>query len=348
MRVVITGGAGFIGRRLALRLLELNALTDAAGVERPIERILLFDRAAPDPSLLHDPRVEAMIGDIGDAEQVAAAIAPDTGAVFHLAAVVSAGAEEDFDLGMTVNLAGTMNVLAAARRLPAPARLVFSSSVAVYGGAMPERIPDGLMLNPQTSYGAQKAIGELLVQDYARKGYVDGRALRFPDDRGAPRQAQQGGLHLGQLHHPRAAAGRGGGLPGRAGAGDVCALAAQGGGGGAEGGRAAGRGLGAGADAGPAGADGDGRRDAGRAPPGRRRARRGAGALRAGPLHPGDRKRLGDAFRTRRAGRRSASRPTATSRKSCASSSRTSSAASSPDERAGRQERSRDGAGRAV
>lgn len=180
MRVAITGGAGFIGRRLALRLLELNALTDAAGREQPVERIVLFDRAAPDPRLLHDPRVEAVIGDIGDPEQVRAVIAPGTGAVFHMAAVVSAGAEEDFDLGMTVNLQGTMNVLAAARSLPEPARMVFASSVAVYGGAMPGTIPDALMLNPQTSYGAQKAIGELLVQDYARKGYVDGRALRFP------------------------------------------------------------------------------------------------------------------------------------------------------------------------
>ena len=180
MRVVITGGAGFIGRRLALRLLELNALTDSAGREQPVERIVLFDRAAPDPYLLQDPRVEAVIGDIGDPEQVRAVIAPDTGAVFHLAAVVSAGAEEDFDLGMTVNLQGTMNVLAAARSLPEPARMVFASSVAVYGGAMPETIPDELILNPQTSYGTQKAIGELLVQDYARKGHVDGRALRFP------------------------------------------------------------------------------------------------------------------------------------------------------------------------
>jgi len=180
MRVVITGGAGFIGRRLALRLLELNALTDSAGREQPIERIVLFDRAAPDPRLLQDPRVEAVIGDIGDPEQVRDVIAPDTGAVFHLAAVVSAGAEEDFDLGMTVNLQGTMNVLAAARSLPEPARMVFASSVAVYGGAMPETIPDELILNPQTSYGTQKAIGELLVQDYARKGHVDGRALRFP------------------------------------------------------------------------------------------------------------------------------------------------------------------------
>ena len=96
MRVVITGGAGFIGRRLALRLLELNALTDSAGREQPVERIVLFDRAAPDPRLLQDPRVEAVIGDIGDPEQVRAVIAPDTGAVFHMAAVVSAGAEEDF------------------------------------------------------------------------------------------------------------------------------------------------------------------------------------------------------------------------------------------------------------
>jgi D-erythronate 2-dehydrogenase len=100
--------------------------------------------------------------------------------VFHLAAIVSANAEEDFDLGVRVNLEGTRNVLEACRALPQPARLVFASSVAVYGGDMPEVLDDGTILTPQTSYGTQKAIGELLLNDYSRKGFVDGRALRLP------------------------------------------------------------------------------------------------------------------------------------------------------------------------
>ena len=183
MRVIVTGGSGFIGRRLAFRLLELNALTASDGSEAPVEKLVLFDRTPPDPKLAADPRVEFVSGDIADPDEVEALIAPGAGAIFHLAAVVSAGAEEDFDLGMSVNLQGTMNVLASARRAAReapPARLVFASSVAVYGGDMPGTVPDRLMLNPQTSYGTQKAIGELLVQDHARKGHVDGRSLRFP------------------------------------------------------------------------------------------------------------------------------------------------------------------------
>ena len=100
--------------------------------------------------------------------------------MFHLAAIVSANAEEDFDLGYRVNLDGTRHVLEACRALPEPVRLVFASSVAVYGGDMPAVLDDGTILTPQTSYGAQKAAGELLLNDYGRKGFVDGRALRLP------------------------------------------------------------------------------------------------------------------------------------------------------------------------
>ena len=107
-------------------------------------------------------------------------IGADTGGVFHLAAIVSADAEQNFDLGLAVNLGGTRNVLEACRALPEPVRLVFASSVAVYGGDMPEVLDDGTILTPQTSYGMQKAAGELLLNDYGRKGFVDGRALRLP------------------------------------------------------------------------------------------------------------------------------------------------------------------------
>jgi nucleoside-diphosphate-sugar epimerase len=179
MRIVITGGAGFIGKKLAMALLTRGTLMDRQGTVRPIETVTLFDLVEAE-GLLRDPRLAIRTGDIGAAGQVRELIAEGTDAVFHLAAIVSANAEEDFDLGYRVNLDGTRHVLEACRTLPEPARLVFTSSVAVYGGDMPEVLDDGTTLTPQTSYGAQKAIGELLVNDYSRKGFVDGRALRLP------------------------------------------------------------------------------------------------------------------------------------------------------------------------
>ena len=107
-------------------------------------------------------------------------IAPGTSSVFHLAAIVSGQAEADTDLGYRVNLDGTRAVLDACRALRTCPRLVFASSLAVYGGELPPAVGDDTPLTPQTSYGTQKAIGELLVNDYSRKGFVDGRALRLP------------------------------------------------------------------------------------------------------------------------------------------------------------------------
>ncbi|MGH6915383.1 MAG: D-erythronate dehydrogenase, partial [Geminicoccales bacterium] len=177
MRIVITGGAGFIGRKLAKALLERGELETAAG-RRSIESLVLFDVAHAE-GLPDDRRIVTVTGDITDADEVRRLIG-DTTAVFHLAAIVSADAEQNFDLGMAVNLGGTQNVLAACRALPQPARVVLASSVAVYGGDMPDVLDDGTILTPQTSYGMQKAAGELLLNDYSRKGFVDGRALRLP------------------------------------------------------------------------------------------------------------------------------------------------------------------------
>jgi D-erythronate 2-dehydrogenase len=179
MRIVITGGAGFIGKKLARALLARGTLTDRHGTVQSIREITLFDVVAAD-GLPDDPRLARVAGDITDPEAVQEVIREGVNGVFHLAAIVSANAEEDFDLGMRVNLDGTRNVLEACRALPEPLRLVFASSVAVYGGAMPEVLDDGTILTPQTSYGAQKAAGELLLNDYSRKGFVDGRALRLP------------------------------------------------------------------------------------------------------------------------------------------------------------------------
>jgi D-erythronate 2-dehydrogenase len=178
MRIVITGGAGFLGRRLAHAILERGHLTDGAGTEREVREILLFDVAAA--SGFADPRVRTLAGDIADPALVAAAIGGETDSVFHLAAVVSGEAEADFDLGWRVNVDATRHLLERCRALARPPKVVFTSSVAVFGGALPDVVPDTQALAPQSSYGAQKAVGELLVHDYTRKGFLDGRSLRLP------------------------------------------------------------------------------------------------------------------------------------------------------------------------
>jgi D-erythronate 2-dehydrogenase len=170
VRVVITGGCGFLGRRVALRLLE----------RLEVDELVLFDNAPSALPLPEDRRLRLVTGDIADRETVRGVVAPGTNSVFHLAAVVSGEAEADTDLGYRVNLDGARAVLEACRALGTCPRLVFASSLAVYGGALPPAVGDDTALTPETSYGTQKAIGELLVNDYSRKGFVDGRAVRLP------------------------------------------------------------------------------------------------------------------------------------------------------------------------
>ncbi len=177
MRILITGGAGFLGLRLAKRILQTGAIAGPDGNAQPVTRIVLADIAT---AALDDPRVTSLAGDIADPAFVDEALGGDTASVFHLAAVVSGQAEADFDLGLRVNLDATRALLEACRQLPRPPRFVFTSSVAVFGGPLPTPVPETWILNPQNSYGTQKAIGELLVNDYSRKGFVDGRALRLP------------------------------------------------------------------------------------------------------------------------------------------------------------------------
>jgi nucleoside-diphosphate-sugar epimerase len=180
MKVVITGGAGFLGRRLVGQLLERGVLTGPKGAESPLEQLTVFDTAEPAPPLPTDHRLEVVTGDITDPKTLGRIIDARTTSVFHFAAVVSAAAEADFDLGMRVNLHGTLAVLEACRSLPHAPRLVFTSSIATFGGQLPEVVDDTTPQTPQSSYGTQKAIGELLVSDYTRKGFIDGRAIRLP------------------------------------------------------------------------------------------------------------------------------------------------------------------------
>ena len=180
MKVVITGGTGFIGRRLAQRLLQRGALAGPDGRETAIDELVLFDNVPAQPPIAPNNRLKIVTGDIADRETVNRLIDRSTGTVFHLAAVVSGQAEADTDIGYRVNLDGTRAVLEACRALGTRPRLVFASSLAVYGGDMPPAITDDTPLTPQTSYGTQKAMGELMVNDYSRKGFIDGRALRLP------------------------------------------------------------------------------------------------------------------------------------------------------------------------
>ena len=178
MRVVITGGAGFLGGRLARAILERGSLADARGQRRPIRELVLVDIAAPASHA--DPRVRGVRGSLDDRALVDAVVTTDTDTVFHLAAVVSGQAEADFDIGMRVNVDATRNLLERCRACAAPPKFVFASSLAVFGGKLPDPVPDDAPVTPQSSYGTQKAIGELLVADLSRKGYIDGRSLRLP------------------------------------------------------------------------------------------------------------------------------------------------------------------------
>jgi len=174
VKIVITGGGGFIGFKLAKALLARGTLA-----AEKIARLTLVDQAFP-AELPEDPRLATLAGDISDPKFAAHAIAPDTTSVFHLAAVVSGAAEADFDLGMRVNLGGMRAVLDQARRCARPPRLVFASSVAAFGGELPKVLDDSTTPAPQTSYGSQKVVSEYLVSDFSRKGYIDGRSLRLP------------------------------------------------------------------------------------------------------------------------------------------------------------------------
>lgn len=183
MNVVITGGGGFIGLRLAKALLARGTLVSgsdgAPPGQRPIARITLLDTAFP-PDMPADARLEIVKADVADPAAIDRVITPDTASIFHLAAVVSGGAEADFDLGMRVNLEAMRLLLERARRAARPPRVVLASSVAAFGGDLPAVLDDSITPNPQTSYGTQKVVSEYLLNDYSRKGFMDGRSLRLP------------------------------------------------------------------------------------------------------------------------------------------------------------------------
>lgn len=178
MKAIITGGAGFLGARLARAVLDRGTLKDGRGQDQPVTELFLIDVTEPPP--ISDRRVTRVTGDISDPALLRSAVDVEAGAIFHLAAIVSGMAESDFDLGMRINVDATRTLLELCRAAGHRPRIVFTSSVAVFGGELPQLLNDTTALNPQTSYGIEKAIGEFLVADYTRKGFVDGRSLRLP------------------------------------------------------------------------------------------------------------------------------------------------------------------------
>ena len=214
MHALIIGAAGMIGRKLTAGLVGDGVLGD-----QPLERLTLADVVVPtrpdgDPGLAEV--VAADLTEPGAAERLLET-RPDV--VFHLAAVVSGEAEADFDKGYRVNLDGTRALLEAIRAANLAdgyhPRVVFTSSIAVYGAPLPNPIPEDLQQTPLTSYGTQKAIGELLLADFTRRGFLDGIGVRLPTICIRPGQAQPGGLRV-LLEHPARAAGRAGGRAARA------------------------------------------------------------------------------------------------------------------------------------
>jgi nucleoside-diphosphate-sugar epimerase len=183
---VVTGGAGFLGSRLARELLAAGSLAVAGGEAQPLSGVTLIDQSAPAGDLAADQRVTVIRGDLGElldrAGGVRDALA-GAGVVFHLAAAVSAECEADFDLGMRANLRTTESLLAVCRALGTNPVVVFASSLAVFGNSaehpLPAVVDDHTMPNPQSSYGVQKVIGEHLLADYTRKGFLRGRAVRL-------------------------------------------------------------------------------------------------------------------------------------------------------------------------
>lgn len=174
MNVLIIGGAGLIGQKLARRLAERGTLRG-----ENIDTLTLADINDPLP-VEADFEVRTASCNIADPASLAGVIDESIDVIFLLAAIVSAHAEEDLDAGLSINMGGTLNVLQRCRDLGSCPVLVFTSSIAVNGGDVPQPFSEVTATNPQTSYGIQKAIGELLVNDFSRRGLVDGRSFRLP------------------------------------------------------------------------------------------------------------------------------------------------------------------------
>jgi nucleoside-diphosphate-sugar epimerase len=170
MKILVTGAAGFLGTRLIRGLLARKTPPQPSA-------IVAADVAA---CTVQDERVTRAVGTIEDAEFVSSLVQDGVKVVYHLAAVLSGQSEAEFEVGMRINVDATRSLLEACRRLGTRPRFVFASSVAVFGGTLPQVVPEDMALLPQSSYGSEKAMAELMVSDYSRRGFVDGISCRLP------------------------------------------------------------------------------------------------------------------------------------------------------------------------
>jgi D-erythronate 2-dehydrogenase len=177
MHILITGAAGMIGRKLTERLAGDGGLNG-----KRIDKLTLLDVVAPSPARGFAGQVETVAADLSEPGKAAQTIAGRPDVIFHLAGVVSGEAELDFDKGYRVNLDGTRALFEAIRATGDGyrPRVVYTSSIAVFGAPFPEVIPDDFHLTPLTSYGTQKAMGEALLADYTRRDFCDGVGIRLP------------------------------------------------------------------------------------------------------------------------------------------------------------------------
>lgn len=177
MRVLITGAGGFIGRTLTAALLQSGSLKTMAGDADAVSEILLLDTFLPPTS---DPRLKRMQADLSNPQTFAEIAAWKPNSVFHLAAVLTSAAEQDPAHALAVNVSALAQLIETVGVKGAPPRLIFPSSIAVFGGLLPDNVDDDHLQRPQTSYGTHKAIAELMLHDATRHGIVDARALRLP------------------------------------------------------------------------------------------------------------------------------------------------------------------------
>ena len=175
MHILITGAAGMIGRKLTARLVKDGRLNG-----KSVDRLTLVDVVAPEKPAGFSGKTELSASDLSASGVAAKTIAGKPDVIFHLAGVVSGEAETDFEKGYRVNLDGTRALLEAIRAAAYKPKVVFTSSIAVYGAPFPRSLPDDFHLTPLTSYGTQKAISELLLADYSRRGILDGVGIRLP------------------------------------------------------------------------------------------------------------------------------------------------------------------------
>ncbi|MES2260892.1 MAG: NAD-dependent epimerase/dehydratase family protein [Pseudomonadota bacterium] len=175
MHILITGANGFVGAHLVRRLLADGRVGDDGPAIATLTLVDIALDGAPD-----DSRVRRVVGSIADPEVLKAAFKEPVDHVFHLASIPGGAAEKNYELGLAVNLQASIGILECLRRQGSAARLVFASTVAVYGAPMPARVDDATPMRPRLSYGAHKLATEVLIEDYSRRGWIDGRIVRLP------------------------------------------------------------------------------------------------------------------------------------------------------------------------